>query len=1025
MSVDLHDSKRKFCPNHISTTKYNVLSFLPVFLLAQFSLPSNLFFLFLSILQFIPGVSTVGKYTTPVPLSFILFVSAVREIVEDVGRYRADKVTNLSKVQVLRNGRLVWIDWQDIVVGDIVKVENGCPLPADMLLLCSSEANSMCYIQTANLDGETDLKVRQPVPSTAKLSIDDLVTKSGILSYDSPNKLLYEFRGTIRFSGQDPQAIGPNQLMQRGTRLANTKWAAGLVIYTGHQTKTFMNAATPPPPKRSSVDVLTNRMTIFMFFVLLTLALVSAGFKTGWEEKYGMGHWYLEIPVKTDNWWEYLKHFSFDAMTFFLTLNNLIPISLQVTCEMVRFVQAKFINNDIEMYHPETDTPALVRTSSLNEELGQVKYIFSDKTGTLTRNIMEYNRASIGGKVYMASDNTEILRDLEESDCIEEFLTLLAVCHTVVPERDERNLAQINYQANSPDEKALVEGAARIGFALTERSADSVTFFSRGEEHVYQVLHVIEFNSDRKRMSVVVRTPSGDIKLFCKGADTVIYQRLAPVHDPVRQVTNRHIESFSLIGLRTLCLAVRHIPDDEYEEWRLVFQQASTSSQNREEKICRAAELIEKDLTLLGATAIEDKLQEGVPDTIHALLEAGIRIWVLTGDKQQTAINIGHSCRLLDSSMDLIIMNDKATPAKSLNATIRQLNARSNLNNSAVIIDGQTLALTMADGLKNDFIDLCIKCKVVICCRVTPGQKADVVEAVTVKTGSVTLSIGDGANDVPMIQKAKVGVGIAGMEGMQAANVSDYSIGQFRFLRRLLFVHGATCYYRITRLILYSFSKNITMFVMQFWFSMTAAWSGRILFEPLAIMFYNVFFTALPPFAFGLFDRKHSAELAEANPKLYKSSQSSVYFNWKVFFKWIINALIASVVVFGLTVLLYGEGAIWSDGRGGDHLVLGDMTYTYVILTVCCKAALEVTTWTCMTVFTIFGSMFLWIVFLIVHPFLISWWSWIPGGDGLSHFLFEAPIFFFGAAVVPMAALLIDFTQKAFVKIHVKDYLLN
>lgn len=357
------------------------------------------------------------------------------------------------------------------------------------------------------------------------------------------------------------------------------------------------------------------------------------------------------------------KNFGYNLLTFVILYNNLIPISLQVTLELVRFMQALFINYDMEMYHAESNTPAMARTSNLNEELGMVKYMFSDKTGTLTRNVMEFKKCSVGKVVYEAGQHpaeSELVKDYRTNQnsaaLIKEFLTLMSVCHTVIPEKADDGA--VMYHAASPDERALVYGAKNYGYEFETRTPTHVTVNALGTRESYEILNVLEFTSNRKRMSVIVRNAQGEIKLYCKGADTVIYERLAPKGSAFRDLTLRHLEDFATEGLRTLCLAVTTIPESVYNDWKETYHKASIALQQREAKLEDAANLIETNLYLLGATAIEDKLQEGVPETIATLLKAGIHLWVLTGDKQETAINIGYSCRLLAHGMDLIILNE-------------------------------------------------------------------------------------------------------------------------------------------------------------------------------------------------------------------------------------------------------------------------------------------------------------------------------------------------------------------------------
>ena len=315
----------------------------------------------------------------------------------------------------------------------------------------------------------------------------------------------------------------------------------------------------------------------------------------------------------------------------------------------MKYAQGFLINSDLDMYYPDTDTPATCRTSSLVEELGQIEYIFSDKTGTLTCNQMQFRQASIGGIQYGDQipedrkarvidgveegiyDFTRLRENLKGSNgrVIKEFLTLLATCHTVIPERDDEKPMEIKYQAASPDEGALVEGASMLGYKFTTRRPKSVNVYIEGEgEFEYEVLNICEFNSTRKRMSAILRCPDGKIRIYCKGADTVILERLSR-NNPFVELTTQHLEDYATDGLRTLCLAMREVPEDEYRQWNAIYERAATTINNRGEELEKAAELIEKDFFLLGATAIEDRLQDGVPEAIHTLQTAGIKVWYI------------------------------------------------------------------------------------------------------------------------------------------------------------------------------------------------------------------------------------------------------------------------------------------------------------------------------------------------------------------------------------------------------------
>jgi phospholipid-transporting ATPase len=322
--------------------------------------------------------------------------------------------------------------------------------------------------------------------------------------------------------------------------------------------------------------------------------------------------------------------------------------------EIVKYYHAFLINSDLDIYYEPTDTAAICRTSSLVEELGQIEYIFSDKTGTLTCNMMEFKQCTIGGiqygedvpedrragmgggeeGVYDFKKLHENLKTHPTRDIMHHFLTLLAVCHTVIPEKvmagpkdNQHPTGEIKYQAASPDEGALVEGAADLGYKFTNRTPKFIECEVGGRTIRYDILGVCEFNSTRKRMSIIVRDPEGQVWIYCKGADTVITERLAKHGNPFLDTTNNHLEEYASEGLRTLCLAMRKIPEPEFQEWFKVYDAASKSLGDRDEQLDKAAELIERDFNLLGATAIEDRLQDGVPETIHTLQTAGIKIW--------------------------------------------------------------------------------------------------------------------------------------------------------------------------------------------------------------------------------------------------------------------------------------------------------------------------------------------------------------------------------------------------------------
>jgi phospholipid-transporting ATPase len=733
------NASHKFVDNHVSTAKYNFATFLPKFLFEQFSKYANLFFLFTAILQQIPTVSPTNRFTTIVPLLIVLLVSAIKESVEDYKRRSSDKSLNYSRAQTLQGSAFRDTKWVDVKVGDIVRVESEQPVPADMVLLASSEPEGLCYIETANLDGETNLKIKQATPETAHLvSPGDLSRLSGRVKSEQPNSSLYTYEATLTMhagGGEKELPLGPDQLLLRGATVRNTPWVHGIVVFTGHETKLMRNA-TATPIKRTAVESMVNIQILMLVGILICLSVISSIGDLIVRQTQAKHLPYLYYEAENAG-----KKFILDIFTYWVLYSNLVPISLFVTIEVVKYAQAVLINSDLDIYYDKTDTPATCRTSSLVEELGQIEYVFSDKTGTLTCNQMEFKQCTISGIQYgddvsedrraTVEDGVEVgvhdFKELQENirshpsrDAIHHFLTLIATCHTVIPERPHGEKGGIKYQAASPDEGALVEGAASLGYRFTNRRPRSVLMSVGGQELEYELLAVCEFNSSRKRMSTIFRCPDGKIRIYTKGADTVILERLNP-DNPIVDATLQHLEEYASEGLRTLCLAMREVPEEEFQQWYQIYDKATTVlGGNRAEELDKANELIEKDFYLLGATAIEDRLQDGVPDTIHTLQTAGIKVWVLTGDRQETAINIGMSCRLVSEDMTLLVVNEETAQAtrdnlaKKLDA-LQSQGASGEIEALALIIDGRSLTFALEKDMEKLFLDLAVMCKAVVC----------------------------------------------------------------------------------------------------------------------------------------------------------------------------------------------------------------------------------------------------------------------------------------------------------------------
>ncbi|KAK4043743.1 hypothetical protein C8A01DRAFT_12732 [Parachaetomium inaequale] len=884
--------------------------------------------------------------------------------------------------------------WKSLVVGDFVRIYNDDELPADIVILATSDPDGACYVETKNLDGETNLKVRSALRCGRTLKhARDCERAQFIIDSEPPQPNLYKYNGAIKWQQRVPwdpkaepremsEAISIDNMLLRGCNLRNTEWALGVVVFTGHDTKIMMNAGITPS-KRPRIARELNFNVICNFGILLVMCLISAlANGVAW--------------AKTDaslTWFEYGSIGGSPGLSGFITFwaalivfQNLIPISLYISLEIVRTAQAFFIYSDVGMYYDKIDQPCIPKSWNVSDDVGQIEYIFSDKTGTLTQNVMEFKKATINGQPYgeayteaQAGMNKRLgidveqeaktiraeiaeakaraivgLRQLhdnpylheedltfiapdfvddlagkhgpEQQQANEHFMLVLALCHTVIADKQPGDPPKMLFKAQSPDEAALVATARDMGFTVLGATSDGINVNVMGEDRHYTVLNTIEFNSSRKRMSAIVKMPDGRILLFCKGADSVIYARLKKGEQAeLRSETAKHLELFAVEGLRTLCIAQKELSEQEYREFRKEHDLAATALDNREEKLEEVADKIERDLTLLGGTAIEDRLQDGVPDTIGLLGDAGIKLWVLTGDKVETAINIGFSCNLLNNDLDLLriqVNEDEsglATEEEYLAIAEEQLDsglAKFGMTGSdeelkkamkdheppvpthALVIDGFTLRWALSDTLKQKFLLLCKQCKSVLCCRVSPAQKAAVVAMVKSGLDVMTLSIGDGANDVAMIQEADVGVGIAGLEGRQAVMSADYAIGQFRFLQRLVLVHGRWSYRRLAESISNFFYKNMVWTWAIFWFQIFTDFDISYIFEYTYILLFNLIFTSVPVILMGVLDQDVSDTVSLAVPQLYRRGIERKEWTQTKFWAYMVDGIYQSVMSF-------------------------------------------------------------------------------------------------------------------------------
>nr|XP_055103217.1 phospholipid-transporting ATPase IK isoform X2 [Symphalangus syndactylus] len=1022
--------RKKYKTNVVRTAKYSFFSFLPLNLYEQFHRVSNLYFLLIIILQSIPDISTLPWFSLGAPMVCLLFIRAARDLVDDIGRHKSDRAINNRPCQILMGKSFKWKKWQDLCVGDVVCLRKDNIVPADVLLLASTEPSSLCYVETVDIDGETNLKFRQALMVTHKelTTTKKMASFQGTVMCEAPNSRMHHFVGCLEWNDKK-YSLDIGNLLLRGCRIRNTDTCYGLVIYAGFDTKIMKNCGKIHL-KRTKLDLLMNKLVVVILISVVLVCLVLA-FSFGFSVKEFKDHHYYLSGLHGSS---VAAESFFTFWGFLILLSVTVPMSMFILSEFIYLGNSVFIDWDVQMYYKPQDVPAKARSTSLNDHLGQVEYIFSDKTGTLTQNILTFNKCCINGRVYgpdseattrpkenpylwnkfadgkLLFHNAALLHLVRSNrdEAVREFWRLLAICHTVMVRESHRECPdQLLYQAACPDEEALVTAARNFGYVFLSRTQDTITIVELGEERVYQVLAIMDFNSMRKRMSVLVRKPEGTICLYTKGADTVIFERLHR-RGATEFATEEALAAFAQETLRTLCLAYREVAEDIYEDWQQRHQEASLLLQNRAQALQQ----------LLGATAIEDRLQDGVPETIKCLKKSNIKIWVLTGDKQETAVNVGFACELLSENMLILEEKEISRILETYWENSNNLLTKKSLSQVklALVINGDFLdkllvslrkepralvqnvnmdeawqepgqsrrdflyarrlsllrrrfGLPLAAPLAQDsgarrssevlqeraFVDLASKCQAVICCRVTPKQKALIVALVKKYHQVVTLAIGDGANDINMIKTADVGVGLAGQEGMQAVQNSDFVLGQFCFLQRLLLVHGRWSYVRICKFLRYSFYKTMASMMVQVWFACYNGFTGQPLYEGWFLALFNLLYSTLPVLYIGLFEQDVSAEQSLEKPELYVAGQKDELFNYWVFVQAIAHGVTTSLVNFFMTLWISRDTA--GPASFSDHQSFAVVVALSCLLSITMEVILIIKYWTALCVATILLSL--------------------------------------------------------------------
>ncbi|KAG6016362.1 hypothetical protein E4U43_003747, partial [Claviceps pusilla] len=795
---------------------------------------------------------------------------------------------------------------KDLKVGDVLKLSKGQRVPADVVILqCYNgeapakpspareatehetllpftdnepdvkgkepeqldtdvEGNGVSgetFIRTDQLDGETDWKLRLASALTQGIPPEEFVRLR--VTGGKPDRKVNEFAGTIELMPTRQDAMSHQSFLQQqeegaeraeeegskrmtGLSIDNTAWAntviasqgttLAVILYTGPQTRSALSTS-PSRSKTGLLEYEINSLTKILCALTIALSVVLVALE-GFGKTTG-NVWYIKI------------------MRFLVLFSTIVPISLRVNLDMGKSAYSKFIQSDPGI------PGAVVRTSTIPEDLGRIEYLLSDKTGTLTQNDMEMKKVHVGTVSYANEAMDEVKSYVQQGFHIQpttepssqtmlitpsstfsstanvgatrtrreigarvrDVVLALALCHNVTPTIDTEDGKEItSYQASSPDEIAIVKWTESVGLKLSSRDRKSMTLESAetGRPVVrVRILEAFPFTSDGKRMGIIVHfyedarviNPSlstGEIWFYQKGADTVMGSIVAANDWLDEETANMARE-----GLRTLVVGRKKLSYEQYREFSTQYQEASLSIATRDAGMQRVvSHYLEKDLELLGVTGVEDRLQKDVKPSLELLRNAGIKIWMLTGDKIETARCVAVSSKLVARGQYIYTVAKLKRP----DAAREHLDFLRSKTDACLLIDGESLQLLLTQ-FRIDFISVAVQLPTVVACRCSPTQKAEVAKLIKEYTKKRVCCIGDGGNDVSMIQAADVGVGIVGKEGRQASLAADFSIEQFHHLVKLLVWHGRNSYKRSAKLAQFVIHRGLIIAVCQTMYS--------------------------------------------------------------------------------------------------------------------------------------------------------------------------------------------------------------
>jgi len=968
-------NNQSFPNNIISSTKYNLFNFLPKATFIQFRKIANLYCLIICILSFF-NFSTKSPVSQVLPLILTISMSIFIEGYEDFQRNKLDQKANLKEVYKLSQGKFVKIECYKLIPGDIIKVEKDDEIPADFLLINSSNKNGNCFINSTSLDGETSLKEKISIEIKEKnqidfkekytLSLKTFTEIQGKIECDSSNENLSSWEG-ILYLKNTKIFCSMRNLILKGCILKNTNWVFGVIIYSGSNTKIMKNSRTPSKKMSQTYKLIDKLLyVIFSFHFILSLIFALSSLSWSFLHKNEVKTYCVAC--------DYNDNFVYRFFSYFVTIYNLIPKSPYLSLEIIQLFQSLFIHHDEDITDNSLKRHIDLKTSQLLEDLGCVDNVFSDKTGTLTQNELVLRKIYVKGKIFgqnIHSSNWEekytingdnsaalLLKDNFQDDKmkinIEEFFTLLAICNSITTEKDKENII---FKSCNPDDIALVKAAKIFGIELLHKDEKSLTIYNHfnKKETNYEIKLEIPFDYDRRRSTVIVQDRfTKEILLLCKGADTTVLKLLdKDSTNEINRIDQANRE-FNKEGLRVIVLASKKINLNQFLMWERDYNAAKS----KPILMIRLINELEKDLTLIGSSATEDKLQEEVPETIKTLLSCNIKFWMLTGDNKELSHEIAKSCNLINENFFLVDLCQDDID-ESFEEIIEQLINEFKIDLSykkmkientqafiiekrkkemAIIIDGNTLDFIFGkEELWKKFFCLSSVAKSVICCRISPKQKSTLVKKVKSNTDKVVLAIGDGDNDVPMILTADIGVGIIGKEGTHAVSMSDFSLSKFKYLQKLLLIYGRSSYIKISNYLNFYLYKNFILIFTEMWFSFYNGFSAQPYFADWIYILYGDLTSSWPCIVVFLMQIEVNLDIAKRFPFLYESGRKNLYFNIRIISFNLLCALIHGTIIF----FLVNESLNFlSNGGKLDHWDLSIISVSIIMNTVTLKLLL-------------------------------------------------------------------------------------